>query len=172
MTSSIARILALVLPLALTATPASAIVFDPSFPRESLNAPANAVTLLPGAANAIARTEQITGTQSIVLPFVVPAGISGGTVSVSLVDLGWPGFMGSLSFAATTSTSLLAQLAAPGATSFDIAGPGTYFATVYGVADPNFGSGLYSLNLSYAPVPLPAAAVLLASGLALIRRRR
>jgi hypothetical protein len=42
---------------------------------------------------------------------------------------------------------------------------------VYGVANPNFGSGLYSLNLSYAPVPLPAAAWLLASGLVLLRAR-
>jgi hypothetical protein len=43
---------------------------------------------------------------------------------------------------------------------------------VYGIADPNLGSGLYSLNLSYSPVPLPAAAWLLISGFALVRTRR
>ena len=152
------------------AGPAGAVTFDPGFPPVSINAADSAVPLLPGTA--IARTEMITGTQSIVLPFVVPVGTPGGTVSVSLQDLGWPSLMSSLSFAASTSTSLLAQLAQPGMTTFDIAGPGTYFATVYGVADPAFGSGLYSLNLSYAPVPLPAAAWLLMSGLGLFGLRR
>ena len=33
------------------------------------------VTLLPGAGNAVARTEMISGTDSIVLPFVVPGGM-------------------------------------------------------------------------------------------------
>lgn len=158
--------------LAFATHDASAATFDPSFPPASLNAPQDAVVLLPGAQNAIARTEMITGTQSIVLPFIVPVGSPGGTVSVMLTDLGWPGLMSSLSFAASTSTSLLAQLAQPGAMSFQIAGSGTYFATVYGVADPTLGSGLYSLNLSYAPVPLPAAGWLLATGLALFARRR
>ncbi len=165
---------AVCLPLAFivasTMAPVSAAVFDPGFPRESLNAPLDAVRLSPGAA--IARTELISGTQSIVLPFFVSPDMPGGTVSVTLTDLGWPGLMSSLSFAASTSTSLLAQLAASGTTSFEVSGAGTYFATVYGVADPQFGSGLYSLNLSYSPVPLPAAALLLASGLALLARRR
>ena len=154
------------------ASPAHAVPFDPSSPPVSMLAVIQpAVVLLPGSTNAIARTEMITGTDSITLPFVVPGGMPGGTVTVTLADLGWPGLMSSLSFAATTSTSLLAQLTAPGSVSFDIGGTGTYFATVYGVADPNFGSGLYSLNLSYAPVPLPAAAWLLLSGLALLARK-
>jgi hypothetical protein len=128
------------------------------------------VMLAPGLG--VARTEMITGTDSITLPFVIPVGMVGGSVSVSLADLGWPGPMSSLSFSATTSTSLLAQLAAPGGLTFAVQGAGQYFATVYGVADPAFGSGLYSLNLSYAPVPLPAASWLLLSGLALLRSRR
>ena len=67
---------------------------------------------------------------------------------------------------------MLAQLEAPGSLTFEHQRRrASYFATVYGVADPNFGSGLYSLNLSYAPVPLPAAAWLLLSGLALLRRQ-
>jgi hypothetical protein len=146
--------------------------FDPSRPPESSLVVQSAVILLPGAGHAVARTEMISGTNSIVLPFIIPAGMQGGTVTVTLADLGWPGLMSSLSFAASTSTSLLAQLAAPGSLSFGIADAGTYFATVYGVADPNFGSGLYSLNLSYSPVPLPASAWLLASGIALLRARR
>ena len=41
------------------------------------------------------------GTDSIVLPFVVPGGMPAGLVTVTLADLGWPGLMSSLSFAAT-----------------------------------------------------------------------
>lgn len=172
--AGIRSIAGMVIALALaTANPASADTFDPGRPPASmLSVVQQPVTLMPGASNAVARTEMIIGTDSIVLPFVVPGGMPGGKVTVTLADTGWPGLMSSLSFAATTSTSLLAQLAAPGTTTFDIAGPGSYFATVYGVANPNFGSGIYSLNLSYAPVPLPAAAWLLASGLVLLRARR
>jgi hypothetical protein len=156
-----------------TTNDAHAVTFDPSRPPVSmLTVVQPAVVLMPGASNAIARTEMITGTDSIVLPFVVPGGITAGSVTVTLADLGWPGLMSSLSFAATTSTSLLGQLDGPGSLTFSISGPGSYFATVYGVADPSFGAGLYSLNLSYAPVPLPAAAWLLMSGLVLLRARR
>jgi hypothetical protein len=151
---------------------AQAITFDPGFPAASLNSAPEAVQLLPGSQNAIARTEMITGTQSITLPFYIPAGMPGGTIQVTLTDLGWPGPMSSLSMAASTSTSLLAQLAQPGSLTFGVSGAGNYFATVYGIADPGFGSGLYSMNLSYSAVPLPAAAWLLASGLALLGLRR
>lgn len=149
---------------------ARADTFDPGRPSVSMSGLVQpAATLLPGGS--LARTEMITGTDSIVLPFVVSGGMPAGSVTVTLSDLAWPGLMSSLSFAATTSTSLLSQLTAPGSVTFGIDGPGTYFATVYGVADPNFGSGLYSLNLKYSPVPLPAAAWLLLSGLALLPRK-
>jgi hypothetical protein len=155
----------------LIAPAAHADIFDPTRPPASLFAVVQTpVSLAPGAS--IARTEMISGTDSITLPFIIPVGFTGGSVTVTLSDLGWPGLFNSLSFSATTSTSLLAQLAAPGGMTFDVTGAGMYFATVYGVADPGLGSGLYSLNLSYAPVPLPAAAWLLASGLVLLRVRR
>lgn len=150
--------------------PAFADTFDPSRPPASLLSVVQpSVMLNPGVR--VARTEMITGTDSIVLPFAIAGGMPAGTVTVTLDDLGWPGLFSSLSFAASTSTSLLAQLAGPGNLSFNVAGAGNYFATVYGVADPNFGSGLYSLNLKYSPVPLPAAAWLLLSGLALLPRK-
>lgn len=150
------------------ANTASADIFDPTRPPVSMNIVQPSVTLLPG--DTIARTEMITGTDSIVLPFVIAGGMPNGTVTVTLTDLAWPGLMTSLSFAASTSTSLLAQLTEPGSVTFGV-GAGSYFATVYGVADPNFGSGLYSLTLRYAPVPLPAAAWLLLSGLAFLPRK-
>ncbi len=151
-------------------TPAFADTFDPGRPSASLlSAVQPSVMLNPDVT--VSRTEQITGTDSIVLPFVIAGGMPAGMVTVTLQDLGWPGLFSSLSFAASTSTSLLAQLAEPGRMSFSVNGAGNYFATVYGVADPNFGSGLYSLNLKYSPVPLPAAAWLLLSGLALLPRK-
>ncbi len=166
------RRLAVAASLLMAAGAAQAVTFDPGFPAASLNSGTAPVLLLPGAQNAIARTEMIAGTQSITLPFYVPTGLTGGNLQVTLSDLGWPSPMSSLSLAVTTSTSLLAQLAQPGSMTFGITGAGTYFATVYGVADPNSGNGLYSMNLSYSPVPLPAAAGLLVSGLALLRLRR
>jgi hypothetical protein len=150
--------------------PAFADTFDPSRSSASmLSVEQSSVMLNPGVT--VSRTEQIVGTDSIVLPFVIAGGMPAGRVTVTLQDLGWPGLFGSLSFAATTSTSLLAELAEPGRMSFAVSGAGNYFATVYGIADPNFGSGLYSLNLKYSPVPLPAAAWLLLSGLALLPRK-
>lgn len=158
--------------LACVAGTASAATFDPGLSPASLNITRDPVMLQPGAVNTIGRTEMISGTDSIVLPFIIASGMPAGNVTVTLTDLGFPGPLTSLSFAATTSTSLLAQLAAPGSLTFGIAGAGTYFATVYGIADPSFGGGLYSLNLSYSPVPLPGAAWLLASGIALFGARR
>lgn len=157
----------------LAAGTAEAVPFDPGFPPVSVNAPPMAaVTLVPGGSMAIARTGMLTGTDSIVLPVVISNRLPGGTMSVTLTDLGWPASFSSLSFAASTSTSLLAELAQPGRLTFAIAGPGTYFATVYGIANADFGSGLYSLNLNYSPVPLPTGVWLFASGLALLGLRR
>lgn len=155
--------------LTCTAGMAHADTFDPSFPAVSLNAGRQTAQLLPGAAGAISRTELIKGTDAFLLPFEVSGP---GTVSVTLTDLGWPGSFSTLSFAALSSTTLLAQLTAPGTLTFQLTGAGKYFAAVYGVADPAFGVGLYSLNLSYAPVPLPAAPLLFVSGLALFALRR
>ncbi|MES1263296.1 MAG: hypothetical protein ABUL69_02995 [Peristeroidobacter soli] len=144
--------------------------FDPARPSASvLSVTQPSVTLMPNVT--ISRTEQIVGTDSIVLPFVISGGLPAGTVTVTLQDLGWPAKFDSLSFAASTSTSLLAQMSAPGRLTFQVDGPNNYFATVYGLANAAAGSGLYSLNLSYAPVPLPAAAWLLLSGLALLPRK-
>lgn len=143
--------------------------FDPAFPSNSLNASPQSVQLLPGAAGAISRTEMIKGTDGILLPFEVSGA---GTVSVTLTDLGWPAQFSTLSFAALSSTTVLTQLSTPGSLTFELTGAGKYFAAVYGVADPAFGVGIYSLNLSYAPVPLPAAPLLLISGLGLLTLAR
>ena len=149
--------------MAIAAFDAQAGSIDSSFPSSSLHAGKDALQrLLPGTG--ISSTEMIKGTDGVLLPFEVTAP---GTLTVTLTDLGWPGSFSTLSFAALTSTSLLQELSGPGTLTFQLSGAGKYFAPVYGVTDPAFGIGIYSLNLSYAPVPLPAAPLLLISGLAL-----
>jgi hypothetical protein len=152
-----------------TAGSVHADTFDPAFPNVSLNSGRGTAQLLPGVGGAISRTELIKGTDAFLLPFEVSGA---GTVTVTLTDLGWPSSLSTLSFAALSSTTLLAQLTAPGSLTFQLTGAGRYFAAVYGIADPTFGVGLYSLNLSYAPVPLPAAPLLLVSGFALFALAR
>jgi hypothetical protein len=101
-----------------------------------------------------------------------------GTVTITLRDLQWPDPFTTLSLALTDSRSSLAQLAAPGALTFDVSSPGQYFAFVFGQAQGALNMGLYSIHVSLAPsvapVPLPAAAWLMLSGFAglLSLRRR
>jgi len=53
-----------------------------------------------------------------------------------------------------------------GESSFKVNQAGSYYALVSGTAQGALNMGLYSLKVDFAPVPLPAAAVLLLSGLA------
>ena len=93
-----------------------------------------------------------------------------GTVTITLCDLAWPAPFTTLSLALTDSHATLAHLATPGAVSFDVSAPGQYFAFVFGQAQGALNMGLYSIHVSLAPsvspLPLPAAAWLLLSGLA------
>jgi hypothetical protein len=117
----------------------------------------------------------ITGRHTTLESFLVPLA---GTVTITLRDLVWPDPFATLSLALTDSHATLAQLAAPGAVSFDVSGPGKYFAFVFGQAQGALNMGLYSIHVSLAPsvapVPLPAAAWLMLSGFAglLSLRRR
>jgi hypothetical protein len=122
----------------------------------------------------IAQTNLISGTVSTVDSFNAPAA---GTVTIELSNLPWPTALSSLSFFASSPSQVLASGTVPNGPngvggmmleSFQVTGPGTYFAHVTGTAAPS-GSvdlGLYSMQVSFAPaVPLPAAAWLLAGGL-------
>jgi hypothetical protein len=91
-----------------------------------------------------------------------------GAVTAILSDLDWPAKLASLTFAATTPTSVLASLNGPGEVSFNVSGPGVYSAVVGAVASPTsfLNLGWYSMTIEFAPaVPLPASAWLLLSGL-------
>jgi hypothetical protein len=118
----------------------------------------------------------ISGSQSFVFNFNAP---SAGTMTAKLTNLAWPERLSSLSFAASTATSVLTTLSDAGSIQFSVSGPGAYYAHVAGVAQGALDVGLYSLRITFdsgvSPVPLPAALPLLlaalASGAGLLRRR-
>lgn len=125
----------------------------------------------------VAQTSLISGTVSTVDGFTAPAA---GTITIQLANIPWPSALSSLSFFASSASQVLASGSVPppsGALSgtlldtFQVSGPGTYFAHVTGTASPSgpLDLGLYSMQVSFAPaVPLPAAAWLLGGGLLLI----
>jgi PEP-CTERM motif len=114
----------------------------------------------------LTKTQLIAGTESKVYSFDAP---EAGTVTVTLSQLTWPDKLSSLSFAAATSTSVIAQMTQAGTLDFRVSGPGMYSAIVTGTVDASsavFGLGMWSVKLDFTPaVPLPASAWLLLSGL-------
>lgn len=120
-------------------------------------------------------------------PAPVPLVASGaGTLSVRFTDLLWPAALQSMSFRLTTATGeVIGAFEGAGDRAFEISGPMTLFALVFGRATTGttnpLGLGSFAVRIDYravvppAPVPLPAPVLLLASGLAalsLARRRR
>ncbi|MEP7244010.1 MAG: hypothetical protein ABI885_10005 [Gammaproteobacteria bacterium] len=129
-------------------------------------------------------TDLISGSQSYTMAFVAP---TSGTVTFQLSILNWPEPLEGLSVSATTASDLLRSLSLDDTTkssdfmTFDVGGPGAFFAHVSGKARGDLQLGLYSLRVTFTPsaVPLPASAWLLATGAALMfvfvpgfRRRR
>jgi len=91
-----------------------------------------------------------------------------GTVTAVLSDMGWPEPLASLTFAATTPSTVLASMSGAGDISFKVGGPGIYSAVVGAVASPNslLDLGWYSMTIAFTPaVPLPGSAWLLLCGL-------
>ena len=91
---------------------------------------------------------------------------------VTLTDFEFPAPFDFLGVAITTSTDKVAELLAPGMTTFDVELGTTYFANVLGnAADPS-GAGLFGINIT--AVPIPPSLILLGSsllGLIFLRRR-
>ncbi|GEM_PF-5738117 len=98
-----------------------------------------------------------------------------GNLDISLTDLLWPKALSSLSFELTNAQGkVLGTLSGAGTLDVALTSGGTYFALTYGQASPAGPAsplpyGTYGIALQFTPtvVPLPSAALLLASSLAL-----
>jgi len=98
---------------------------------------------------------------------------TGGSYKATLTDFDFPSLFGQLTIDVITATQSKGKLAAPGSFVFD-AQPGTYYANLLGVADGPINLGLFGVQIEsmdfspVAPIPVPAAIILLASGLCVL----
>jgi hypothetical protein len=93
-----------------------------------------------------------------------------GTFAITLTDLLFPSGAANLSFALVDGDAVLGVINGSGSLQYSLvtSGSKTLFGYTYAVATPGFNSGAYALDVSYAPVPLPAAGWLLLSGMGLL----
>jgi hypothetical protein len=119
----------------------------------------------------------IRGQQAGMESFNVPGA---GTLTVQLSNVAWPVPLGSLNGVISSASGLLGPEFGAGTSTFQVAGPGEFFAQWFGTAQGPLDVGVYALNIEFQPsgvmpVPLPTSIGLLVSGLALLgwqRRRR
>jgi hypothetical protein len=130
--------------------------------------PAVADTLSPEDV-LLTQSTLVINQQSDVYDFTAPGP---GTLTVQLEDLTWPDPLSSLMFSLDSPRSVLGWVASAGELSLSIAHGGSYFLDVTGSAGGALDLGLYSVQVDFypqgTPVPLPAALVLMLSGLGVL----
>jgi hypothetical protein len=152
--------------LALTLTAQGA--WAATLPANVASAPATTASLfslsgdLPGSKLVLGSSAAVTTIQVDVA----------GTLSFILTDKLFPTALGALSFAVTDASSALATMSGPGTLSMSVAGPMTLYADVFATAQGTTNTGLYNLQVSFAPtvpVPVPASGLLLGTAAILWR---
>ena len=91
-----------------------------------------------------------------------------GTLSFILTDKSFPSALAALSFAVTDANSALATMTGPGTLTMPVAGPVTLYADVFATAHGVANTGLYNLQVDFAPtvpVPVPASGLLLGAAI-------
>jgi hypothetical protein len=88
-----------------------------------------------------------------------------GALTIQLSDLEFPDALQSLSLLVTDLHGLVQRLDGPGSLLLDLDGPARLFVAVFARTEDRHTPGLYAVTTNFAPVPLPAAAWLLLSGL-------
>lgn len=89
---------------------------------------------------------------------------SAGTVSIKLQDFAWPEALETMTLLVTDLHGIWERLDGSGSLTVDVTGATKLFTAVFARSSAD-SLGLYNLNASFTPVPLPAAAWLLLSGL-------
>jgi hypothetical protein len=97
-----------------------------------------------------------------------------GTLLIELKDLQWPTMLDTLSFSLTDANHILqtftaSKTVAKNTWTFDVNAAGTFYGSIFAKPSTTSKAGMYYANISYqsvAPVPLPAAAWFLISGIA------
>jgi hypothetical protein len=126
-------------------------------------------SLVKGTASTSVNSTQLVWGTSLTVNALEAA--SRGTLSVRLTDIKWPDPLQSLSLLVTDLNGMWQKWELPsggtgsGELIFNLSGPANLFVAVFAQSTGKYEPGLYNLQANFSPVPLPAAAWLLLSGL-------
>jgi hypothetical protein len=133
-------------------------------------------SLAKGPAGSTINSTQLVWGTSLTVSSLAASGR--GSLNVRLTDIEWPQSLQSVSVLVTDLNNFWQKIDGPtdpNGLIFDLNGAANLFVAVFARSQDKYSPGVYHLQASFSPVPLPAAAWLLLSGLgglAAFRRKR